>query len=143
MSNYLWLNDAVVLRFVLIRLSNNFELQCIDKFVLIAVLFFQNNNSFDLITNIIFLNNNLTNNQLYFVLFGLNQCISIKESIPMLICRNEVKKHGTKQMIEGVWSKDQTCIIVEDVVTSGGSIGSVIEVRLFINWSFWKCWLLV
>ncbi|CAH8856264.1 unnamed protein product [Trichobilharzia szidati] len=52
-------------------------------------------------------------------------CISVRENIPMVMCRKESKSYGTKQMIEGVWKNGQSCVIIEDVVTSGSSVSSV------------------
>ena len=40
----------------------------------------------------------------------------------MLMKRKEAKSHGTKQLIEGVYSKGGTVLLVEDVVTWGDSI---------------------
>lgn len=40
----------------------------------------------------------------------------------LLYARKEAKTHGTGQTIEGVFSERQTVILLEDVVTSGGSI---------------------
>ena len=41
---------------------------------------------------------------------------------PMIYTRKEVKTHGTGQQIEGVWQPGQRVVLVEDVITSGGSI---------------------
>ncbi|MEA4813066.1 MAG: orotidine-5'-phosphate decarboxylase [Anaerolineaceae bacterium] len=46
---------------------------------------------------------------------------------PMVYARKEVKTHGTGQMIEGVFEPGQAAVMVEDVVTSGGSIVSSAE----------------
>lgn len=48
--------------------------------------------------------------------------VSIKSGIPMLIRRKEPKKYGTMKLIEGTYSAGDTCLIIEDVVTSGCSI---------------------
>ncbi len=48
--------------------------------------------------------------------------ISIQHNIPMILKRKEKKEHGTGRMIEGIYEKDQRCIIIEDVITSGASI---------------------
>lgn len=48
--------------------------------------------------------------------------ISIQHNIPMILRRKEKKEHGTGRMIEGIYAKDQHCLIIEDVITSGASI---------------------
>jgi uridine monophosphate synthetase len=46
----------------------------------------------------------------------------------MIFKRKDVKAHGTGKIIEGNYKKDETCLIVDDVITSGISIIETIEV---------------
>ncbi|HEY2811561.1 MAG TPA: orotate phosphoribosyltransferase [Rhabdochlamydiaceae bacterium] len=48
--------------------------------------------------------------------------ISLEHGIPMVLRRKEAKEYGTKKMIEGVFHPKENCLIIEDVVTSAGSI---------------------
>ena len=42
--------------------------------------------------------------------------------------RKETKQHGTGQMIEGAFEAGQSVVVLEDVITSGGSIVTSVEV---------------
>jgi uridine monophosphate synthetase len=46
----------------------------------------------------------------------------------MIYPRKEVKQHGTGQAIEGSFEAGQTAVMVEDVITTGGSIVSAVDV---------------
>lgn len=48
--------------------------------------------------------------------------LSIKQNKPMLIRRKEAKSYGTKKMIEGKFGAGDSCLIIEDIITSGSSI---------------------
>lgn len=48
--------------------------------------------------------------------------MSLESYLPLIIKRKEAKQYGTKKLIEGLYSKGQNCLIVEDVITSGKSL---------------------
>jgi uridine monophosphate synthetase len=51
----------------------------------------------------------------------LATAMSLMHNKPMVIRRKEVKEYGTKQTIEGVFCAGQTCLVVEDLFTTGSS----------------------
>jgi uridine monophosphate synthetase len=42
--------------------------------------------------------------------------------MPMIYTRKEVKAHGLGKDVEGLWQAGERIVIIEDVITSGGSI---------------------
>lgn len=49
-------------------------------------------------------------------------CLSLQKNIPMVMRRKEKKEYGTHQTIEGDFIANQTCLVIEDVITTGSSI---------------------
>ncbi|CAH2056908.1 unnamed protein product, partial [Iphiclides podalirius] len=48
--------------------------------------------------------------------------MSVNSNTPMIMKRKETKLYATKKILEGVYEAGQKCLVVEDVVTSGGSL---------------------
>ena len=61
---------------------------------------------------------------------GLPLCtyISVTYNIPMIMVRDEIKSYGTSKIIEGTYNTTDKCLIIEDVITSGGSIDKVVKI---------------
>ena len=58
---------------------------------------------------------------------SLAASMSVLGNKPLIIKRKEVKTHGTKKSIEGVFHAGQSCLLVEDVISSGISLKEAIE----------------
>ncbi|MBI5553796.1 MAG: orotate phosphoribosyltransferase [Candidatus Diapherotrites archaeon] len=47
--------------------------------------------------------------------------ISLEFGWPMIYARKEAKEYGTKKLIEGKYSQGQTVLVIDDLITTGGS----------------------
>ncbi|MGV3665155.1 MAG: orotate phosphoribosyltransferase [Leptospira bouyouniensis] len=50
------------------------------------------------------------------------------KTIYPLVIRKESKGHGTGQLIEGFWKEVKSCLVVDDVITTGGSTLKAVKV---------------
>jgi uridine monophosphate synthetase len=51
----------------------------------------------------------------------IGQAVSLETGKPLLYPRSEVKDHGTRNAIEGAFSAGETVVVLDDLVTTGGS----------------------
>jgi orotate phosphoribosyltransferase len=54
--------------------------------------------------------------------------LSLRTKIPYIMVRREKKDHGTQKMIEGTLGQGEKVLMVEDVVTSAGSVVEAIGI---------------
>jgi uridine monophosphate synthetase len=52
----------------------------------------------------------------------LASIIALRCGKPLLLCRKDAKAYGNKNKLEGKYNGDWKCLIVEDVITTGGSV---------------------
>jgi len=53
---------------------------------------------------------------------ALAGALSVRMQKRLLVLRTAVKSHGTQKRIEGQYTKGERVLLIEDVVTSGGSV---------------------
>lgn len=53
--------------------------------------------------------------------------VALKTNQPLIYPRKEVRAHGTGQAIEGTFEAGHTALVIEDVVTTGGSLLTAIK----------------
>lgn len=58
----------------------------------------------------------------------LSTYVSARYNIPMIMVRDKVKNYGTQKQIEGEYNENDECIIIEDVITTGGSVKESLEI---------------
>ncbi len=51
----------------------------------------------------------------------IGQAVALRTGKPLLYPRREVKEHGTKKAIEGAFSPGETVVVLDDLITTGGS----------------------
>jgi uridine monophosphate synthetase len=51
----------------------------------------------------------------------IGQAVSLETGKPLIYPRREVKEHGTKNAIEGTFAAGETVLVLDDLVTTGGS----------------------
>ena len=57
----------------------------------------------------------------------IGMAVSLASGVPLIYNRKESKSHGMGKDIEGLWQPGERVVIIEDVITTGGSIVSSVE----------------
>ena len=57
----------------------------------------------------------------------IGTAVALKSGVPLIYPRKEAKTHGTGRQIEGEWKSGEKVVVIEDVVTSGGSLANAVE----------------
>jgi uridine monophosphate synthetase len=51
----------------------------------------------------------------------IGQAVALETGLPLIYPRREVKEHGTRKAIEGAYAPGETVVVLDDLVTTGGS----------------------
>ena len=57
----------------------------------------------------------------------IGMAVSLASRVPLIYNRKETKSHGLGKDIEGLWKPGERVVIIEDVITTGGSIINSVE----------------
>ena len=57
----------------------------------------------------------------------IGTAVSLASGVPMIYPRKEVKNYGLQRGIEGAWTAGESVVIIEDLVTSGGSTRTTVD----------------
>lgn len=57
----------------------------------------------------------------------IGAAVSLASDIPLIYNRKEGKQHGLARVMEGIWKQGERIVIIEDVITTGGSIINSVE----------------
>jgi uridine monophosphate synthetase len=58
---------------------------------------------------------------------AIGTAVSLETGLPMIYPRREVKAHGTGRVIEGEFVQGETAVVLDDLITTGGSKLAAIE----------------
>lgn len=58
---------------------------------------------------------------------SLSSTMATMNAKPMIVKRKEQKKHGTKRLVEGIYQDGDTCVVIDDVISSGISMIETLE----------------
>ncbi|MFH1391412.1 MAG: orotate phosphoribosyltransferase [Candidatus Diapherotrites archaeon] len=56
-----------------------------------------------------------------FAAIAIATAVSLEKNWRMVFPRKEQKEYGTKAKVEGKYSKGETCLVIDDLITDGGS----------------------
>ena len=57
----------------------------------------------------------------------IGTAVALAANVPLIYTRKEAKQHGLGKLVEGHWSPGERVVIIEDVITRGGSILQSVE----------------
>ncbi len=58
---------------------------------------------------------------------SISSTMAVLHSKSMIVKRKEKKRHGTKKMVEGIYNEGDSCVVIDDVISSGISMIETLE----------------